>query len=160
MFEATHAPTVTAGCGRWCCAVLNSLQFDLKIRGVGIGKRTRLLVVPLSERNSSELILNMTTVDRLKQILRLQVVGPQTKVPDDIPDDAPLVGGEFELDSLDALLLINAIEKEFAVKIPKKVVKEDAFKSLRTLAAFVDELRSAPAGPLGDSTPDAPSAAG
>ena len=71
--------------------------------------------------------------------LRLDGVGPE-----DIPDDEPLIGSpRFGLDSLDALELVLAIEKEFGVKIGSSEESRKALGSVNTLAAY---LRSCLAG--------------
>lgn len=64
--------------------------------------------------------------------------------PEDIPDDEPLIGSSrFGLDSLDALELVLAIEKEFGVKIGSSEESRAALGSVNTLAAYI---RSRPPG--------------
>jgi acyl carrier protein len=64
--------------------------------------------------------------------------------PEDIPDDEPLIGSpRFGLDSIDALELVLAIEKEFGVKIGSSEESRQALGSVNTLAAY---LRSHPTG--------------
>ena len=64
--------------------------------------------------------------------------------PDDIPDDEPLIGSpRFGLDSIDALELVLAIEREFGVKIGSSEESREALATVNTLAAY---LRSRPAG--------------
>ncbi len=58
--------------------------------------------------------------------------------PEDIPDDEPLIGSpRFGLDSLDALELVLAIEKEFGVKIGSSEESRHALTSIRTLASYL-----------------------
>ncbi len=62
--------------------------------------------------------------------------------PEDIPDDEPLIGSaRFGLDSLDALELVVAIEREFGVKLGNSEVSQKALGTVNTLAAY---LRSYP----------------
>ena len=62
--------------------------------------------------------------------------------PEDIPDDEPLIGSpRFGLDSIDALELVLAIEKEFGVKIGSSEESRQALGTVNTLAAY---LRSCP----------------
>jgi acyl carrier protein len=62
--------------------------------------------------------------------------------PADIPDDEPLIGSpRFGLDSIDALELVLAIEKEFGVKIGSSEESRRALTSVNSLAAY---LRSQP----------------
>ena len=76
---------------------------------------------------------------RLKQLiiatLKLEGVGP-----DDIPGDESLIGSpRLGLDSLDALELVLAVEKEFGVKIGNSEESRQALASVNTLAAFLRE---------------------
>ena len=58
--------------------------------------------------------------------------------PEDIPDDEPLIGSpRFGLDSIDALELFLAIEKEFGVKIGSSEESRQALASVSTLAAYL-----------------------
>jgi acyl carrier protein len=64
--------------------------------------------------------------------------------PEDLPDDEPLIGSSrLGLDSLDALELVLAVEKEFGVKIGSSEESRQALGSVNTLAAY---LRSRTAG--------------
>jgi acyl carrier protein len=58
--------------------------------------------------------------------------------PSDIADDAPLFGEGLGLDSVDALELVVALEKEFAIRIQSHEVGKEAFVSVSTLAAFIE----------------------
>ncbi len=58
--------------------------------------------------------------------------------PEDIPDDEPLIGSpRFGLDSIDALELVLAVEKEFGVKIGSSEESRKALASVSTLAAYL-----------------------
>jgi acyl carrier protein len=58
--------------------------------------------------------------------------------PEDIPDDEPLIGSSrFGLDSVDALELVLALEKEFGVKIGSSEESRKALTSVNSLAAFL-----------------------
>ena len=64
--------------------------------------------------------------------------------PEDIPDDEPLIGSpRFGLDSVDALEIVLAIEKEFNVKIGSSEESRQALATINTLAIY---LRARPAG--------------
>jgi len=58
--------------------------------------------------------------------------------PASIPDDQPLFGTGLGLDSVDALELVVALEREFSITVPSEEVGRDAFGNLRALAAFVE----------------------
>ncbi|HEX6851782.1 MAG TPA: phosphopantetheine-binding protein [Candidatus Polarisedimenticolaceae bacterium] len=63
--------------------------------------------------------------------------------PASIEDDAPLMGEGLGLDSVDALELMVALEKEFGVKLENAEVGRAVLKSVSTLAAFIAERRAA-----------------
>jgi acyl carrier protein len=77
------------------------------------------------------------TSDRIKAILRRDLKLPENAV---IEDAMPLVGGQFDLDSLDILLLVTSVEKEFGIKIASEKIGREAFTSVATLSRFVDGL--------------------
>ena len=58
--------------------------------------------------------------------------------PSEIVDDAPLFGEGLGLDSVDALELVVALEKEFKIPIQSHEVGKEAFASVSTLAAFIE----------------------
>ncbi len=59
-----------------------------------------------------------------------------------IDDDAPLFGGGLGLDSIDALELVVMLEKNYGIVIKDIEEGRPAFKSVRTLAAFIEARRS------------------
>lgn len=78
-------------------------------------------------------------MERIKTLMRRDL-----KLGDavDIQPGTPLVGGDFDLDSLDVLLLVTSLEKEFGVKLADGQIGRDAFKDVQTLAAFVEAARA------------------
>jgi 3-hydroxyacyl-[acyl-carrier-protein] dehydratase len=86
---------------------------------------------------------------RVKATLRREL-----KLGDDaqIPDDMPLIGGGFELDSLDVVLLISAVEKEFGVSIRSENVGRDAFANVEALVNFIQQRADGSATPA-ETTP-------
>ena len=77
------------------------------------------------------------TIQRVKTILQTSLKIDQAV---DLPDDMPLAGGEYDLDSLDILLVITSIEKDFGVKIREATMDRTAFTTVRTLADYVQQL--------------------
>lgn len=59
----------------------------------------------------------------------------------EIAEDTALFGGELDLDSLDALLLLQSIEREFGVVAPAEAVSPETFQNLTSLADFVHSLQ-------------------
>ena len=74
--------------------------------------------------------------DRVKAILRRDLkLGTHTP----IPDDMPLIGGDFDLDSLDMVMLVTSVEKEFHVKIAGDTSWRGAFQSVGSLTAMLQQ---------------------
>jgi acyl carrier protein len=77
-------------------------------------------------------------VENLKELivrtLRLEDVSPE-----DVVASEPLFGEGLGLDSIDALELVVAIEREYQVEIPDAEVGRRAFASINALADFVLE---------------------
>lgn len=57
--------------------------------------------------------------------------------PGDMKDDELLFGGQFELDSVDALELVVAIESRYGVKIRSQDVQAEDFKTLDSLYQMI-----------------------
>ena len=78
-----------------------------------------------------------------KQII--EVLNLEDLQPDDIDNDAPLFG-ETEmglgLDSIDALELIVMMEKRYGIKVKDPSIGKEIFKSVKTMAAFIEANRT------------------
>jgi acyl carrier protein len=75
---------------------------------------------------------------RLKQII-IEYLNLEGMTPEMIEDEAPLFGEGLGLDSVDALELVVALEKEYKIRIENPEASREAFTSVATLAAFVDQ---------------------
>ncbi len=75
------------------------------------------------------------TLERIKTIVR-----DSLKLGSDaaMDDDMPLIGGEHDFDSLDVLLIVTNIEKEFGIKVADREVGRQIFTTIESLAAFVE----------------------
>ncbi len=62
--------------------------------------------------------------------------------PEEIVDSDPLFGEGLGLDSIDALELVVALEKEYGVVIPDAKVGRRVFASVDALAGFIMEQSS------------------
>jgi acyl carrier protein len=66
--------------------------------------------------------------------------------PTSISDEAPLFGGAdaggLGLDSLDALQIAMMVEEHFGVRVPEGEEARAVFRSVETLAAFIEERRA------------------
>jgi 3-hydroxyacyl-[acyl-carrier-protein] dehydratase len=76
----------------------------------------------------------------------------------EINHDTPFFGSSADIDSLDILLLLGSIEKEFGLKIPSEAVGREVFQNVGTLVRYIDEHRlevrnAAPAKPAAAQDP-------
>ena len=62
-------------------------------------------------------------------------------LPDEIDADAPLFGEGLGLDSIDALQLVVAMEKDFGVVVPDAATGTKVFGSVRSMAEYIAEHR-------------------
>jgi 3-hydroxyacyl-[acyl-carrier-protein] dehydratase len=98
--------------------------------------------------------LDPDILQQIKLILRRDLkLGADTS----LPDDMPFFGGDLDLDSLDILLLVTSIERQFGVKIPNEAVGKEVFQSVTTLTRYVQAQRVAQAagGAAGAPAPSA-----
>ena len=58
--------------------------------------------------------------------------------PEMIDDHAPLFGDGLGLDSVDALELVVALEKEFGIKIKSQEMGREVFSSVASLSQFIE----------------------
>ena len=61
--------------------------------------------------------------------------------PEDIETDAPLFGEGLGLDSIDALQLVVAMEKDYGVIVPDAEVGAVVFQSVRSMSQYIAENR-------------------
>jgi acyl carrier protein len=62
--------------------------------------------------------------------------------PEDIQDDAPLIGDGLGLDSIDALELVVLLEKYHGVKIMDEEIGKKVLTSINTMADFIVEEKA------------------
>lgn len=74
-------------------------------------------------------------IDRVKVIVRESLkIDPGAE----IDDEMPLMGGDYDFDSLDVLLVVTNLEKEFGIRIPDQKVGRQIFTNVNSLAQFVE----------------------
>lgn len=76
--------------------------------------------------------------DQLKT-LTIESLNLQGMTPDMIADETPLFGEGMGLDSVDALELAVAVEKRFGIRIADEAAAREAFASIASLSAFVEQ---------------------
>ena len=79
----------------------------------------------------------LTVPNRIKRLIveSLHLEGIQ---PAMIEDEAPLFGEGLGLDSVDALELVVALEKEFGIKIKSQEMGREVFASVSSLSQFIE----------------------
>jgi acyl carrier protein len=87
-----------------------------------------------------------TTAQRIKRLL-VEKLHLEGLTPEGIADDMPLFGDGLGLDSVDALELVVALEREFTLRIQSHEVGREAFVSVAALAAYVEGRLSPAADP-------------
>ena len=76
--------------------------------------------------------------ERIKRLL-VESLNLEGLEPEEIGDDAPLWGDEgLGLDSVDALELMVALEKEFDIRIDSDGADQSAFATVATISDLVD----------------------
>ena len=71
----------------------------------------------------------------------IRVLNLEGVTPEDIADDGELFGEGLGLDSIDALELIVLLEKNYGIKLKDPAQGKEIFKSVRTMAEFVQANR-------------------
>lgn len=87
-------------------------------------------------------------LERVRLIMRRDLkLGPDIS----IEPDTPFFGGQADIDSLDILLMLTSIEKEFGIRIPSEEVGRQVFENVSTLCQYlqtrVDAKPTAAAAP-------------
>jgi acyl carrier protein len=77
---------------------------------------------------------------RLKQLI-IEHLKLEGMTPEMIEDEAPLFGEGLGLDSVDALELVVAVQKEWGIRIEGTDASRESFASVAALAALVERLR-------------------
>lgn len=93
----------------------------------------------------------MTPEELLPRLKRLVVESLKLEGldPESIADDEPLFSSRLGLDSVDALELVVALERELGIAIPSEEIGGETFSSPRALAAWLAPRLSAGAGAAG-----------
>ena len=81
---------------------------------------------------------------RIKELL-IERLKFEDMTPEDIGDDQPLFAGGLGLDSIDALEIVVMLETEFGIKVKNENSAREYFKSVSSLAEFVNQRTAASA---------------
>jgi acyl carrier protein len=82
------------------------------------------------------MVENTTLSRRLKAII-VESLNLEGTAPDSIDDHEPLFGDGLGLDSVDALELVVALEKEYGIRIRSDEIDPAAFANVDSLSRFV-----------------------
>lgn len=80
-------------------------------------------------------------IDQLKNQI-IEALNLEDMTAQDIDAEAPLFGDGLGLDSIDALELIVLLEREYGIKLTNPAEGKQIFKSVATIADFVDKNRT------------------
>jgi acyl carrier protein len=83
--------------------------------------------------------MSASTRDRLRELV-IETLNFEGVAPESIGYDAPLFGEGMGLDSVDALEIVVALEKEYGFRIESSDAVKEAFYSITTLAEYVDRM--------------------
>ena len=81
---------------------------------------------------------------KIKELL-IERLKFEDMTPEDIGDDEPLFAGGLGLDSIDALEIVVMLETEFGIKVKNENSAREYFKSVSSLAEFVNQRTAASA---------------
>jgi acyl carrier protein len=87
---------------------------------------------------------------RLKEII-VENLNLEGTAPESIADGEALFGDGLGLDSVDALELVVALEKEYGIKIRSDEIDPQAFATVDSLSRFVAERRVCEGHAAGDA---------
>jgi acyl carrier protein len=79
----------------------------------------------------------LTVPNRIKRLI-VESLHLEGIKPEMIEDEAPLFGEGLGLDSVDALELVVALEKEFGIKIKSQEMGREVFASVSSLSQFIE----------------------
>ncbi len=79
-------------------------------------------------------------INELKQQI-IDVLNLEEMTPEDIDANDSLFGEGLGLDSIDALELIVLLEKQYGIKLANPAEGKEIFKSVATIAAYVQKNR-------------------
>jgi len=80
----------------------------------------------------------MENIKQQLKVIIIQGLRIKDRAPESLQDDAPLLDGDLEIDSIDILQLILEIERHFGIKLADGDFDKAAWESINTLAATVE----------------------
>ena len=77
-------------------------------------------------------------IEELKVKL-IEVLNLTDVQPEDFDENAPLIGGDMGIDSIDVLEMVVMVEKDYGITINNQEVGEKVFSTLANLAEYINE---------------------
>lgn len=90
---------------------------------------------PRDSQPDERLLTDLKTF--IVQHLKLSGIEPAA-----IPDDAPLLSGSLDLDSIDVLELVTGLEKKYAIRFENPELVQKVFRTVGTLAGHIAAERA------------------
>lgn len=85
--------------------------------------------------------MNEELIISLKEQI-IEALNLEEMTPEEIDENAPLFGEGLGLDSIDALELIVILDKNYGIKLSSPAEGKAIFKSVATIAEYVEEHRT------------------
>jgi 3-hydroxyacyl-[acyl-carrier-protein] dehydratase len=82
--------------------------------------------------------LDPDLVQQVRALLRRDL---KLSAEDPLPEDMPFFGRAIDLDSLDMLLLVTSVERQFGVRISNEAVGAEVFQNVGTLVRYIQDNR-------------------
>ncbi|MCP3888002.1 MAG: acyl carrier protein [Desulfobulbaceae bacterium] len=79
-------------------------------------------------------------IEELKEKL-IDILSLQDMKPQDLDENAQLVGGDLGIDSIDVLEMVVMVEKDYGIVINNQEVGQKVFASLSNLAKYIETNR-------------------
>ncbi len=79
-------------------------------------------------------------IEELKEKL-IDILSLQDMKPQDLDENAQLVGGDLGIDSIDVLEMVVMVEKDYGIVINNQEVGQKVFASLSNLAEYIEKNR-------------------
>lgn len=74
----------------------------------------------------------------------IDILNLQDVTPEDLDENAQLVGGALGIDSIDVLEMVVMVEKDYGIAIDSQEVGAKVFSSIAALAAYIKESAPGP----------------
>ncbi len=81
----------------------------------------------------------MSELTKELKVKLIDILNLQDLTPENLDENAPLVGGEYGIDSIDVLEMVVMVEKDYGIVINNQEIGEKVFSTLANLTAYIKE---------------------